>query len=74
MIIFYVISGNLTAILRKNQKIKKMLKKVLTLMVKKRIIYLPSWEKMVTISLICILYFVSKKKVKNILKKCWHSC
>ena len=51
-----------------------MLKKVLTLMAKKGIIYLPSWEKMATISLVCILYFVNKKKVKNILKKCWHSC
>ena len=56
------------------EKTQKMLKKVLTLMAKKRIIYLLSWEKMATISLVCILYFVNKKKVKNILKKCWHSC
>ena len=56
------------------EKTQKLLKKVLTLMTKKGIIYLPSWEKMATISLVCILYFVNKKKVKNILKKCWHSC
>ena len=34
--------GKLTVVLRKNQKTQKMLKKVLTLMAKKRIIYLPS--------------------------------
>ena len=34
--------GNLTSILRKNQKTRKKFEKVLTLMAKKGIIYLPS--------------------------------